>query len=71
MDEQAFAALEAQLGSKPPAGLARLDTGELHDLTEAVREARRRQAAEIDAVADRALGFVPRVLRGPIRKIVG
>ena len=71
MDEQAFAGLEAQLGSTPPAGLARLHTDELSDLTAALRDARRRQAAEIDAVADRALSFIPRLLRGPIRRIVG
>jgi hypothetical protein len=71
MDEQAFAGLEAQLGSPPPAGLARLDPAELSDLTAAVRDARHRQAAEIDAVADRALSFIPRLLRGPIRRIVG
>ena len=66
-----LAALEAQLGSEPPAGLARLDPGELDDLTAALRDARRRQAAEIEAVGDRALRFVPRPLRGPIRRIVG
>jgi hypothetical protein len=66
-----LAALEAQLGSEPPAGLARLDPDELGDLTAAIRDARRRQAAEIDAVGDRALSFVPRLLRGPIRRIVG
>lgn len=66
-----LAALEAQLGSEPPAGLARLDAEELGDLTAAIRDARRRQAAEIEAVGDRALSFVPRPLRGPIRRIVG
>jgi hypothetical protein len=71
MDEQAFAGLEAQLGSRPPAGLARLHAEELSDLTAAIRDARRRQAAEIDAAADRALGFIPRLLRGPIRRVVG
>jgi hypothetical protein len=65
-----LAALEAQLGSQPPAGVARLDAGELADLTSAIRDARRRQAAEIEGVGDRALSFVPRVLRGPIRRMV-
>ena len=64
-------ALEAQLGGKPPAGLAQLQDDELADLTAAIREARHRQAAEIDAAADRALSFVPRLLRGPIKRIVG
>ena len=66
-----LAALEAQLGSQPPAGVARLDAEEVADLTSAIRDARRRQAAEIEGVGDRALSFVPRMLRGPIRRIVG
>jgi hypothetical protein len=66
-----LAALEAELGSAPPAGLARLDPDELRDLAHAIRDARHRQAAELEAVGDRALNFVPRLLRGPIRRIVG
>jgi hypothetical protein len=66
-----LAALEAQLGSEPPAGLARLDTHEVEDLTAALRDARRRQAAEVAAAGDRAFRFVPRILRGPVRRIVG
>jgi hypothetical protein len=64
-------AVEAELGSAPPAGFARLSEDELSDLAGAVREARRRQAAEVAAAGDRAFSFVPRFLRGPIRKIVG
>ncbi len=63
--------LETELGSAVPAGFSRLSGEQLDDLASAVREARRRQAREIDAAAERALGFVPRLLRGPIRKIVG
>jgi hypothetical protein len=66
-----LAALEAELGSAPPPGLARLAPDELHDLAGAIRDARHRQAAELEAVGDRALSFVPRLLRGPIRRIVG
>jgi hypothetical protein len=66
-----LAAVEAQIGSEPPAGLARLSDDELNDLASAIRDARRRQAAEIEAAAERALGYVPRLLRGPIRKMVG
>jgi hypothetical protein len=65
-----LAALEAELRSAPPAGLARLEEAELRDLAHAIRDARHRQAAEVEAVGDRALSFVPRLLRGPIRRIV-
>ena len=66
-----LAALEAQLGSRAPDGLACLDEDELDDLVHAVRDARFRQAAELEAVGDRALSFVPRLLRGPIRRVMG
>jgi hypothetical protein len=66
-----LAAVEAQIGSEPPAGLTRLSDEELNDLAPAIRAARRRLAAEIAAAAERALGYVPRLLRGPLRKVVG
>jgi hypothetical protein len=66
-----LAALEAELRGEAPAGLGRLSEDELNDLASAIKDARRRQAAEIDAAAERALGFVPRLLRGPIRRVVG
>lgn len=71
MPDTALTALSAELRSDPPAGLARLNPDELEDLTAAIRDARKRQAAEIDAAGNRALGFIPRLLRGPVRKVVG
>ena len=68
---QGLAALEAELGAKPHPGLARLDGAQLDDLAEAIAGARRRQAAEIEAAGDRALSHIPRLLRGPIRKVLG
>lgn len=71
MDEHAVRALESELGGKLPPSLARLDREDLRDLTEAVKEARRRQAAELKAAGEQALQHIPRVLRGPVRKIAG
>lgn len=71
MDETGFAALQAQLGGEAPAGLASLDPAQMEDLAGAIRDARRRQAVEIAAAGERALGFIPRLLRGPIKKVVG
>jgi hypothetical protein len=62
-------ALEAQTGRRPPAGLAALSDDQLQDLAEAVREARGRQVAELDEAATHALGHIPRLLRGPVRKL--
>lgn len=69
--DEAFEALRAQLGGKLPDGLRKLDAQQLRHLDEAVREARHRQAKALAAAGDHALGHVPRILRGPVRRIVG
>ena len=69
--EAARRALEAQLGARAPKGLSVLSAEELHDLAEIVRDARDRQAAVLAEAGDRALQRIPRLLRGPIRKIAG
>jgi hypothetical protein len=63
--------LEAQLGARAPEGLARLDAEHQRDLLAAVQEARRRQAAELEAASEQALRHIPRLLRGPIRRVMG
>jgi hypothetical protein len=63
--------LEHQLGGPLPAGVAALDDASLTTLADAVRQARRRQAAELGAAGEKALGLVPRLLRGPVRRIFG
>jgi hypothetical protein len=69
--QDALKALEAQLRAKPPKGLAALSAEELEDLVEAVRDARHRQAAELQAAGEKAFGHIPWLLRGPIRKVMG
>jgi hypothetical protein len=68
--KDAMAALEAQLRTEPPKGLSSLTGEELEDLAGAVREARHRQAAELQAAGEKAFGRIPRLLRGPIRKVM-
>lgn len=63
--------LRARLGGELPAGLSKLEPEELRDLEAAITEARRRQAAELQAASERAFGHIPRLLRRPIRKIMG
>lgn len=63
--------LEKELGTPPPAALGELRDDDVRRLAEAVRQARRQQAKELGAAADRALGHIPRLLRGPIRKVMG
>lgn len=69
--EEGFSELRAQLGGTVPEGLRQLDGEQLQDLADAVKDARRRQAAALAQAGDRALGHIPRLLRGPIRRVVG
>jgi hypothetical protein len=65
-----FAALRARLDAEPPAALKALEGSELADLTDAITDARRRQREAFAAAGERALRFIPRLLRGPIRRVV-
>jgi hypothetical protein len=69
--DDAFNALRAQLGGSAPKALRQLSGDELTDLANAVRTARRRQTKALADAGERALGHIPRLLRGPVRKIVG
>jgi hypothetical protein len=70
VSDDAYQALCAQLGATAPAGLRELGDDELRDLACAVRDARRRQAKALGEAGDRALNHIPRLLRGPVRRIV-
>jgi hypothetical protein len=61
--------LERELGTVPPAGLDALEDSHLAELAAAVQEAKRSQAEALGRAADRALGHIPRVLRGPVRAV--
>jgi hypothetical protein len=67
----AFNALSAQLRGAAPESLRELSADELADLAAAVADARHRQAAALAQAGDRALSHIPRLLRGPIKRIVG
>jgi len=69
--DDGLTALEAELRATAPEGLRRLSDGQLRDLADAVKEARRRQAVALSAAGDQALGQLPRLLRVPIRKVIG
>ena len=63
--------LKAQLQATPPKGVAALSDDEICHLAQAIRDARHRQAAELQAAGEKAFGHIPRLLRGPIRKVMG
>lgn len=62
--------LGSELGGEVPPGFDSLDEAALRRLADAVREARRLQKADIAAALAAALGHVPALLRGPLRKIL-
>lgn len=69
--DAAIHALSQQLGQPPPPALRELTEQQLRALARAVEDARHRQAASLQEAGDRALGRIPRLLRGPVRKAVG
>lgn len=71
MADEAWRALRAQLGPRIPDGLRALDDKQLRDLSAAITETRRRQAQALSESGDRAFALVPRLLRGPIRRVIG
>lgn len=64
------ATLRDALRGEPPA-LDGLADDELADLAAAVTDALARQRADLRAAIDGAYGHVPRLLRGPMRKVLG
>ena len=68
---QQFEALQAQLGGTAPDGLRKLSVDQLADLADAIAQARHREAAAIARASEQALSHIPRLLRGPVRRVVG
>jgi hypothetical protein len=62
--------LRAQLRGDPPGALRALGEADLRHLTETIRSARVRQAAALEHAAEQGFSYVPRLLRGPIRRIL-
>lgn len=71
MAETGSTALRRALGAPAPKGLRSLGDDELAHLAQAVNEARRRQARALAQSGDSALQHIPRLLRGPIRRLTG
>ncbi|MEA2221015.1 MAG: hypothetical protein QOJ35_3641 [Solirubrobacteraceae bacterium] len=70
MSTKALRALESELGDRAPAGVAALGDPELRAFTGLLRGAKRRQSETLHAAVEDALEIVPRMVRGPVRKIL-
>jgi hypothetical protein len=71
MTPDAKRALRAELGAAPPKGLDALSDDEIADLAAALHDARARDKAALAKAMQDALQHVPRLLRGPVRKMIG
>ena len=71
MQRDGLTSLTEQLRECPPAGVGGLEDVHLAHLASAIHSARQRQAQQLQAASAQALDRVPRVLRGPVKKIVG
>ncbi|UMP01607.1 hypothetical protein [Amycolatopsis sp. EV170708-02-1] len=63
--------LTGQLGGPVPAGIEALADHEKQDLSNALRDARHRQAKALAEAGEEGLKYVPALLRGAVRKVVG
>lgn len=61
--------IKRELAASPPRGLHRLTPEQRDDLAQAIRGAKHRQTAALVAAGEHALGLIPRILRGPVRKL--
>lgn len=66
----ALATLRSVLGGSPPPGVAALGAGDLARLVEVIEDANRRHSEALTEALDEALGQVPALLRGPVKRIV-
>ena len=62
--------LEDELGAPLPEGLEALSAAELQTLAGLLADAKARQAQELEQGLEESLNFVPRLMRGPVRKIL-
>lgn len=70
MTAKALRALESELGGRAPERLEALADADLLALAELLRDAKARQSEALDAAVGQSLEIVPRMARGPVRKIL-
>ena len=66
----ARARLEQEYGGALPPGLAGLAEQDMATLADAIDAARTRQARALAKATDNGLDFIPKLLRGPVKKVL-
>ena len=62
--------LEGELGGQLPDGFTHLTDEQLLALADLLQDARARGQEELQEGVEESLNFVPRLMRGPVRKIL-
>lgn len=70
MSDNAIDILEEELGARIPEGVEVLADDELLLLADLLHEAKASQAQELEQGVEGSLDIVPRLMRGPVRKIL-
>jgi hypothetical protein len=70
MNENAQRILKSELGGKVPHGMDGLTEADMAGFAGILHDAKDRQSKELEDAVDQALGIVPRLLRGTIRRIL-
>ncbi|MET9360908.1 hypothetical protein ABZX93_08355 [Streptomyces sp. NPDC006632] len=70
MSNEVLSHLSTELGAPPPPSLARLTEDQLTCLAAALSKERASRAAGLGEAAEAALGLVPALARGPVRRIL-
>jgi hypothetical protein len=70
MSAKGMRALEAELGGPAPDGLSALTDAQLSAFADVLGEAKRRQSGALEAAVQESLEIVPRMVRGPVRKML-
>ena len=61
-------ALQLEIRATPPTSIAALEPEQLEMLSSAVAKARARQADALQTAIDDGLGFLPRLMRGAVKR---
>jgi len=62
--------LKRELRADPPPSIAALDEADLARLAASLRAAREHQTAALEAATDQGLAFIPKLLRGTVKKVL-
>lgn len=64
------AALRGAIGAEPPAPVAELGATEQRALAALIADSRQRQQQQLQKALEDALGYLPRLLRAPVRRVL-